>query len=169
MNSFTPPNNPYSKGFETCLDDGIREIVLILVEKGYLPCSSCEGHSMLQPRFITLCFNSNELRENTKTAFSMFPTESLDTLSIEKYENLTIVHQSLEDEVKGFNHVFGRNFEKYWFLRIYIGAYTHIEDEHWISIKLKQLRVIIFNFLFRNFLTWIFKRKCQALEDAWLH
>lgn len=73
-----------------------------------------------------------------------------DTVSRESIDEHVFVHQSREDEIRGFNHLFVRNFEQYWFLRIYFGAYVDIgEDEPWFLVKGKQLITILVNLCLR--------------------
>lgn len=165
--SLNPSQSPYSKGFEDCLDPKIKKIVVTLVGKGYLPSASCEGHSLLEPRYVVLCFGSKESRLQFKNSFTGFLTKESDSVSTEKIDDQVFRHQSREEEIQGFNHLFLRNFERYWFLRVYLGAYVDIdEDEGWFSVKGKQLLTVLLNFSLRTLHTKYFEKKCSELSQA---
>jgi len=52
--------SPYSKVFLDNIEEKIQELIMALVKKGYLPISSCQGHSLDEERHIQLCFKSHE-------------------------------------------------------------------------------------------------------------
>lgn len=165
--SLNRPQSPYSKGFEDCLDPKMKKIVMTLVKKGYLPSASCEGHSFLEPRYIVLCFGSMESRLRFKNSFPGFLTKESDTVSTEKFDNLVLRHQTRQEEIQGLNLLFLRNFEQFWFLRIYLGAYVDIlENESWAMVKGKQLLTILLNVSMRQLHTKYFEKKCSELSQV---
>lgn len=165
--SLNPPQSPYSKGFEDCLDPKMKKIVMTLVRKGYLPSSSCQGHSLLEPRYVVLCFGSRESRLQFKDLFPGFLTKESDSVAQEKIEDQVFRHQSRQEEIQGFNLLFLRNFEQYWFLRIYLGAYVDIaEDESWIAVKGKQVLTVLLNLCFRPIHTKYFEKKLSELSQV---
>lgn len=158
--SLDPPQSPYSKGFEDCLDPKMKKIVLTLVNKGLLPSSSCQGHSLLEPRYVVLCFGSQSERNDFKNSLPGFFTRESDTQSKEVIDDQEFVHQSREDEIRGFNYLFVRNYEQYWFLRIYLGAFVEIgKDEPWFLVKGKQLITILLNLCLRELHTKYFLKR----------
>lgn len=58
--------SPYSKVFLENIEDRIQDLVLSLVKKGYLPISSCQGHSLDDERHVQLCFKSDKEIERFK-------------------------------------------------------------------------------------------------------
>ena len=48
--------SPYMKDFKYQVDPGIWPLVEILNKKGYLTCSSCEGHDWMEESFVVVCF-----------------------------------------------------------------------------------------------------------------
>ena len=55
--------SPYMKDFKYQVDPGIWPLVEILNKKGYLTCSSCEGHDWMEESFVVVCFGSKESRD----------------------------------------------------------------------------------------------------------
>jgi|DEB0MinimDraft_4_1074332.scaffolds.fasta_scaffold02673_9 hypothetical protein len=55
--------SPYMKDFKNQVDPGIWPLVEILNKKGYLTCSSCEGHDWMESSFVVVCFGSEESRD----------------------------------------------------------------------------------------------------------
>jgi len=55
--------SPYMKEFKSQVDPGIWPLVEILNKKGYLTCSSCEGHDWMEESFVVVCFGSKESRD----------------------------------------------------------------------------------------------------------
>lgn len=54
--------SPYMKDFQSQIDPGIWPLVKELINKQYLPCSSCEAHDWKEEAFVVICFGSEESR-----------------------------------------------------------------------------------------------------------
>lgn len=178
MDNFVVSKSPYSQDFESFLDPAIKQLVLSLVDKGYMPCYSCEGHKLYKPRYVIVGFGSGEARETfsnliiKKWERTLFSIERLDSLTIEKIEGQSFTHQTAEEEIRGFNQLFIRNYERYCFLKINIGLTIYIYNDEMgsfreeLKLKTKKLFVGCFNFIVRGILTALLTSRIQRLRPV---
>lgn len=165
MNTFAPTVAPTSHDFVDCLDPRIRDTVVALAKKGFLTCYSCDGHVLTKPRYVVLAFGSEAAREDfcrrlvTAQNRLFLSLERLDTLSVEVVRGVEIRHQSKENEIRGFNYLFGKTYEDYFFLRINIGFAIYnsgveaTSDLESIVFKVRELLVSTMNLFVREFAT----------------
>lgn len=174
MDSFTPSQSPYQRNFESLLDPRIRPTVLALVNKGHLPCSSCQGHKLYKPRYIVLCFSSSEEREQfyqtiiRKWESFLFYTERHNTLAFERINETIFHYQSRENEILGYNQLFLKNYESYCFLRINIGlCFYNPKNISFFRLTLKKIFYSSFNFVFREALTRLLTFRIKNMPNSY--
>lgn len=170
MYDLKPAQSPYSQDFESILDPDIRNLVLTLLRKGYLPCYSCQGHALSKPRYFVLAFGSNQSRQEfLQKVFlgkhsTAYPYQELETLSSETIKGEVIDHVTREQEILGLNQLFFKNYEAYCFLRIHIGLVIDYKQMGSMEFIARQIHVVIYNFLFRQILTHKLLDKIEKLE-----
>jgi hypothetical protein len=163
--------SPFKPNFLAYIDPKLRKSIQNLVEKGYLPTYSCEGHTFRKYRHIDLAFGERKQLEAFVLSTRKFRSrlwitcEPFETTIFEVIDGKLKIWQSLEDEINGFNKNFLRNYEKYFFLRIYIGkkAPDYSDPQHetffeQLKLDLQEKYAVIYNFLFREIATKIFER-----------
>lgn len=64
--------SPYSPNIFNNLEPEIKDLVLTLIDKGYLTCSSCQGHPDRKYRFFTIAFESHQQLETFKETLQSF-------------------------------------------------------------------------------------------------
>jgi hypothetical protein len=164
------PISPYAKNLSEFIDTEIHDLVMIFLAKGYLTVSSCQGHHPWQARYIILAFGKTEHRESLIHILQTFKTkplltlEKMETTSIESIDQNTTHWQTRENEVKGFNQMFMRTYNEYFFLRITIGKSViqkNLENQSYlfrIYLDLKSTFYGFHNFFFRNRSTKLFQQ-----------
>ncbi len=164
------PVSPYSKNLSEYIDNEIRELVLLFLAKGYLTVSSCQGHHPWQARYIILAFGKSEHRDSfveilrSFESYNLFILKKMETTSIETIDQETTHWQSRQNEVEGFNQMFMRTYDEYFFLRITIGKsviQTNLKNQSYIFRVYLDLKSILYgfhNFFFRNRSTKFFQQ-----------
>jgi hypothetical protein len=155
--------------FEDYIDEKIRSLVLTLVAAGQLPISSCEGHSYVEPRFLIIAFTSKSLRQSFIDKIQIYQGQiqwiEYETNSYEIVDGLRYDYGTVQDEIRGLNHLFGKRETSYCFLRILIGRKVSPEFEY---SKVLSEKIIFnwryysagtYNFFFRERIT----RKLEKL------
>ncbi len=122
------------ENFEDYIDEKIRSLVLALIHCGYLPTSSCEGHSYIEPRFLVLAFVSKSARQlfidKIRRLDGQINWIEYETNSYEIVDGLRYDYGTVQDEIRGLNHLFGKRETSYCFLRILIGRKVSPEFEY---------------------------------------
>lgn len=163
--------SPFQKNFLAYIDPKLRQSIENFIEKGYLPTYSCEGHYLRKYRHIDLAFGEQHHLEEfvrcTQNFRSRFwlKLEPFETTVFEVINGKLKIWQTFEDEINGFNKLFMRNYDKYFFLRIYIGKrapdYSDPKYENFfeqLKLDLQEKYAVIYNFLFREFATKLFEK-----------
>jgi len=139
--------SPYMKDFKNQVDLGIWPLVNILFKKGYLTCSSCEGHEWMESSFVVVCFGSEESRDKFVKQvlkakipqYKIFYHNSQNNINLykistdyKKYQNKNKIYvvntqekiseELIKEEIKTWNHCFGRKYKKWYYCRILIGG-----------------------------------------------
>jgi hypothetical protein len=119
--------SPTLPDFARYLDPKICDLVLALIGNGQLPLYSCEGHGLAKPRYVSMAFSSEQARlkfcQNLSSAFAakQLRMEFRSTLSTETINGECFVHETVQNEVNGVNHLYKLNHDRYWFVILYIG------------------------------------------------
>lgn len=164
---------PYVPHFLNNIEDGIKPLVLALVNKGYLTYSSCSGHQSFEPRYVGLAIPSEEFRERVVNLLSirfklwqkmqLFKLIKLSTVANNKFQvNSKNAFTGVDrgeptaDEAEGFNTIFYRNYPLWLFLRIQIGyEVVFVSYTYPLTIwkRLECLWAKVMNRLFRERIT----------------
>ena len=143
--------SPYYKNFQSQIEEGVWPVVSTLVNKGYLPISSCEGHGGPLPYYVTLAFGDEEILNNfiihlkskiiigldwvvTDTIANVVANYKLDKFNFQK-----LILEGNDDtsyhirEIKNFNKLFLRNYLNYKFIRITLFDQINIPIWRWIK------------------------------------
>jgi hypothetical protein len=139
--------SPYSPFIEKNIDPGVLDLVILLINKGYLTCSSCEGHSDRKFRYVTIAFNTFEQLNNFKKNILKSKVPLNFRISNKKNQawhghNITYNYKNIEnkklsvqefiklsekiteeDFVKYHNIMFLRNYTQYYLLQIRIASF----------------------------------------------
>ncbi len=163
--------SPYTANFIDYIDPKLREIVTILCSKNYLPAYSCQGHSIVEPRYLVLAFGDLAQRNIFKKSLETLPSrhwiklEELETLSIEKIRGRIHTWQSVEEETRGFNFLYCRNYKSYCFLKIVIAKDSHYPHggnfSDIMSFYFKKIYFGAYNYFFREKATKLFAQDLQ--------
>lgn len=118
--------SPYNENFFDHIDADIKDLVHILLQKGYLPFSSCQGHngsrkfiaivtySEINAKKISKYFNFSKivikhLSENSTLEFKR---------NSQKLVGIREPSYSTLDQIKSLNSLYIRNYQDYWILEI---------------------------------------------------
>ena len=175
--------SPYSPNIFNNVEPEIRDVVLSLIGKGYLPCSSCQGHSDRRYRFVTVAFNTRTQLEKFKEDVRKFrlpihfkehnlkdpvcefkvvydQTKFKDTqLSMDQYKQLS---NSYADIVKYFNIMFLREYTQYHLLEFRIASSPDVKN---------MLEYLLYKpyyymwYLFRNYFTKKLNDKISTMPE----
>ena len=144
--------SPYYKDFQSQIEDKVWPAVSILVNKGYLPISSCQGHGGKSPYYIMLAFGDKELLNNFILHLESTNIKGLNWVIKDTVSNITVNYESgkfkfqkltLEGnddksyrqmEIKSMNMLFARNYLNYIFIRVTLFDQTHIPNWRWIKL-----------------------------------
>lgn len=148
------------KDFIEYVDVKIRDLVQDFVKAGYLPISSCEGHSLFLPRYVVLAFTSIDTRNDFIKKIEKFKDQILfqeiETCTYEVINGVRYEYGTIANEIKGLNFIFAKQESFYCFLRITIGRGVSSDKEGEENIY-KKIRfsfllhkTAIYNFLFRE-------------------
>ncbi len=88
--------SPYSKVFLDNIEDEMKDLLMVLVKKGYLPISSCASHGLTDRRYFTLCFDSLELAESFVIRVSRVTVDL--TVAMLKAENFLNTRVDINDK-----------------------------------------------------------------------
>jgi hypothetical protein len=126
--------SPYHPKFDTQIEDGIKDIVISLIEKNYLTLSSCEGHDDgWNSMMVKLAFVDEEDRDKFIDHFKHIKNLSFKLDS--KASNVRLFFQNqklkmertepIEDErqTNGINDLYFRKYKRYCFLDVYFFKY----------------------------------------------
>jgi hypothetical protein len=162
--------SPYSPYIEDNVEPGVFDLVMTLINKGYLTVDSCQGHPDRQFRFVTIAFNTQSQREEFKNSLSKFKPVlrfqekfkgmgftiiydqkkfSGKTLTVQDYNKITYTD---EDLVKFLNIMFLRNYSEYHLLMIRIASEPELRDVGLFKyICIKSYYLILYQF--RDYIT----------------
>ena len=135
--------SPYSPNIINNIEPGISNIVIALINKGYLTCSSCQGHPDRKYRFVTIAFNTEQqllrFKQNIQS-FNLpihFKEHNIKDpncefkvvyqqdkfvgrkLSMDDYQGLS---NNYTDIIKYFNLMFFREYSTYYLLEVRIAS-----------------------------------------------
>ena len=145
--------SPYYKDFQSQIEDKVWPAVSLLVNKGYLPISSCEGHGGKSPYYIMLAFGDEELLNNFILLLKSKVIKGLEWSLKDTVANIAANYNSgnvnfqkytLEGnddksyyrmEVRSLNNLFARNYLNYKFIRVTLFDQTHIPNWRWIKLS----------------------------------
>jgi hypothetical protein len=137
--------SPYSLFIENNIEPGVFDLVISLINKGYLTCSSCQGHSDRKYRFVTIAFNTKKQLNNFKKSILKSNVPLNFRISKKKnqawighsiiYDEKKIKHNmtvqdfnelskkiSEKDFVRYYNIMFLRNYKKYYLIEVRIAS-----------------------------------------------
>jgi len=130
--------SPFNKKFKTQIEDGVWPFVKLLLDKNYMTMSSCQGHSCILGgdsfHFILAIPNEEKCKElqnkfNKIKNCKAFMYTSVCNVSINlksnspynyKAEKLINSQQINLEEYEDINNLYCRNYERYYFLQVYI-------------------------------------------------
>lgn len=129
--------SPFSSNFWNNIEPKIKPLLKVLVEKRYLPYSSCEGHGSTFRRYVGLAFADESSRDYVANYIvnKKIPGVKLNFLDSvcnqkidltnkrsvkysDKYDPKEV--EQKESEIKSFNVQFHRKYTQYFFLEIII-------------------------------------------------
>jgi hypothetical protein len=138
--------SPYNPFIDENIDPGVFDLVMLLINKGYLTCSSCEGHSDRKFRYVTIAFNTMEQLNNFKKNILKSKLPLNFRISDKKNQawyghNVTYNYKEIkekklsvqefikisgkiteEDFVKHYNTMFLRDYTEYYLMQIRIAS-----------------------------------------------
>lgn len=134
--------SPYAPDFIDNVEDDIRPLIQAFIAKGYLPYSSCAGHTYEKRRFVAIAFsNYDDAIHFCVDAFDKYFNEEcakivvIETKDvIEEYEHDSEITR--EEQINYLNQIFMRGYEDYWMVEISIGKNSH-EDKKLTKLKEK--------------------------------
>lgn len=167
--------SPYHAEFRSQIEDGVWPVVEALVEKGYLPISSCEGHGGSQ-LYVTLAFGIEEFALELRHLLQAQRIPGLFVAVREHYFNMraqssraseTIEFKKLsamdtDREAQGANALFHRQYDSYVFLELGLFKSPRAGSD-----------MSLWTFTWRRFQRWLFldssRRKLVALirSERW--
>lgn len=125
--------SPYAPDFIDNIEDDIRPLVQAFMAKGYLPYSSCAGHTYKKRRFVALAFHSAHSAHIFKDMFEHFKNYEwghiLDVKvkdPVEDYEHDS--EMDYDTQTNYLNHLYMRGYDEYYMVEISIGLNSH-EDK----------------------------------------
>lgn len=127
--------SPYASDFETQIEDGVKDLVFALRDKGYLTVSSCQGHRWKDCARVVIAFGQEGLRNEFVNYINNLPVpytqcvsrNSISNISSQRYGN-KLVHLAVEsdnsiNESNWFNLFFCRNYTRYYFCEIKVWTF----------------------------------------------
>jgi len=169
--------SPYSRFIEDNIEPGVFDLVISLINKGYLTCSSCQGHSNRKYRFVTIAFNTKKQLNDFKKSIlkSKLPlnfriskkkNQAWHGHSIvydnKKFKNNMTVQEfnklskkiSEKDFVKYYNIMFFRNYKEYYLMEIRIASQSDCHASFFGVLKwIFQYPYYFIIYKFRNYYT----------------
>lgn len=132
--------SPYSVHIFDNLEPLVKDLVLKLIEKGYLTTDSCQGHSDRKYSFVNVAFNSEKQMNDFINFFKLFNSNikykiidlknpksngfrfvynqqkfNHKKLKVKDYTNLTYTYK---EAIMYFNTMFMRNYSDYYLVQI---------------------------------------------------
>lgn len=123
--------SPYHKNFQSQIEESVWPVINALVNKGYLPVSSCGGHTdpWWEYYFMVAVGKENQVEE------LLIELENVPNTHVDVYQSVANVHQyyehgkfkyrpleELEGTMKGeyqdLNILFNRNYSNYFFIKV---------------------------------------------------
>ena len=168
--------SPYYENFQSQIEEGVWPAVSTLVNKGYLPISSCEGHQGRSPYYVILAFGDEKILNNfiihlkstTIMGLNWVVTDTVAntraSFKLGKFNFQKLILEGNDDityrigEIKCFNMLFSRNYSSYKFVRITLFDQVNIPRWKWIKFlksnkdkkKYRQRSIIQLEELFRK-------------------
>jgi hypothetical protein len=123
--------SPYHINFQSQIEEPVWPVIKGLVDKGYLPVSSCGGHTdPWWEYYFMIAVGTEEQVEEITNAFNNVPNTHIDV-----YHSVANVHQYYEhgkfkyrpldelegtnkDEYRDLNILLNRNYSNYFFIRV---------------------------------------------------
>jgi hypothetical protein len=181
--------SPYSSNIFNNIEPGVKDLVLTLISKGYLTCSSCQGHSDRKYRFVSIAFNTKEQLNDFKSSIESFrlpvvfkfhnlkdPYDDFkliynqskyknQKLSVEDYKSIAVDYI---DKVNYFNLMFFRSYEDYHLLELRIASSPDYDNLLWKRIITYPYYTILYFFRDRytKMLTNKIKNELKYYEDT---
>jgi hypothetical protein len=124
--------SPYNPKFETQIELGVWPLVSALTSKGYLTCSSCEGHGWDLNCRVTLVLPTLEaaiiLSESLNIAPWKIQIETVRPIHDNQPSFGTTRNMFSREELKlkvfpYYNKIFCRNYEEYFFIDMFLPKY----------------------------------------------
>lgn len=118
--------SPYHKDFRTQIEDGVWPIINALLNKNYLPISSCEGHMNPWKEFyFTLGFDSSNnalaFCDNLPrdTSYIIYDTiANISQTNSKQFRYLDDIEKDEYGEILSMNTLLFRNYKKYYYVRV---------------------------------------------------
>jgi hypothetical protein len=144
--------SPLNPNFFTQIEPGVKDIIQSLLEKNYLPISSCEGHGG-SPLFFRVAFGNLQLAEDFKKHLSSIPFFEVHIANkisnIVQYEEFgkikyrkRVVDEfiSNKEEAKEINRLFKRSYDEVYFADCFLHKVPSIWFELFHPIKTYKIR-----------------------------
>lgn len=151
--------SPFAGSFLENLEDGVRDLILALKQKGYFSISSCQGHCLWDRRYVKLIFPSREAALAFQQALPFDLTYNLKhaaeflnvSLELDGHGNIlnassTAVARNHSRAVEYVNAFLRRSYADAWFLEVIIA--DPIPDQLALWKYLGYLRAILFKWFF---------------------
>lgn len=148
--------SPYNSDINTWAEPCIKPLVQALLDKNYMTISSCDGHSICDDTYIYVAFGNQsdafklqeklfplmafsiitrlfraedymEQTEDYTNAFKNIPTARKKGLSLRR-------KMSKEEAAACINQMYGKGYERYWLLKIYLSRGTD-RVSWWQAVK----------------------------------
>jgi hypothetical protein len=125
--------SPYNPKFHTQIEAGVWPLVDALIQKGYLTCSSCEGHTWDTHARVSLVFPTIESAQEftNQVKMPLWEIKIKTNREIYNHENnlKTTVDILNQQELKKkvfsyYNQIFQRNYSEYYYVDMYLPKYS---------------------------------------------
>jgi hypothetical protein len=141
--------SPYNPKFLTQLEPGIAPVVMAVVERGYLPVSSCEGHSIsFSFPYVMVAFGQEDSARAFEDHFRHVPwvtTERASTVANvfqdqKRYQRLDPLLHTAKAEYDDMNRMFNRSYDRYWYVTVKLFETRRGISNIWSNWKTERLR-----------------------------
>ena len=133
--------SPYEKNFDEEVEPGVRNHLKVLIEKGYLPISSCEGHHSFKTHmnwYIMMAFGGNRLTsiqdriyktiKHCQNVPGVFFEIRHSVNNTNKALNKRVSLRNDQQEIQYYNKLFLQSNKYYMYL--YIGLYKNVKGSY---------------------------------------